>query len=370
MSYKIGSDVGRFKDIVKGKVKSDLKKFVSSQDLLGQQGGKTVRIPISNIDTPRFTYGGGKGSGGAGMGDGDVGDPMGGKPQPGDGKGKAGNEKGDHDFAVEFSPEELAKMLGEELELPDIEHKGKGKIGSAKSKYNSIHRTGAEGLRHFRRTYKQALIRSISSGAYDPVNPVIIPIKDDRRYKASSTVPEPDVNAVIIYIMDISGSMGEEQKHIVKSEVYWTDLWLGMQYKGLVSRFIIHDSDAAEVDREQFFTISESGGTCISSGYQLAADIISQDYPFSDWNTYIMHYSDGDNWGEEDNQKAVSLVREKFLPNCNMFGYEQVASSSGSGEFYNTLEGYFPGQEKLMLHKTADRSEVINALKFFLGKGV
>jgi uncharacterized protein len=368
MSYKIGSDVGRFKDIIKGKVKSDLKKFVSSQDLLGQQGGKAIKIPVSNIDLPRFTYSSGQGSGGAGMGNGNPGDPMGGDPQSG--KGKAGNDKGEHAFAVEFSPEELATMLGEELQLPDIEHKGKGKIGSTKSKYNNIHRLGSEGLRHFKRTYKQALIRSISSGSYDPVNPVIIPIKDDKRYKASSTVPEPDVNAVIIYIMDVSGSMGDEQKHIVKSEVYWTDLWLGMQYKGLVSRFIIHDTEAAEVNREQFFTISESGGTSISSGYQMAADIIGLEYPFSDWNTYIMHYSDGDNWGEEDNMKCVSLVREKFLPNCNMFGYEQVASQNGSGEFYNILEGYFPNEEKILRHKTADRSEVINALKFFLGKGI
>jgi uncharacterized protein len=367
MSYKIDSDLNRFKSIVKGKVKSDLKKFVSSQDLLGQQGNKQVRIPINNIDLPRFTYRSGDGSGGPGMGDGDIGDPMGG--QPGPGKGQAGNEKGEHAFGVDFTPEELAQMLGEELQLPDINPKGKGKIGAAKSKYNNINRVGNEGLRHFKRTYKEALKRSISSGTYDPSNPVIVPIKADKRYKSSSVVQEPDVNAVIIYIMDVSGSMGKEQKHIVKSEVYWTDLWLSMQYKGLISRFIIHDTEASEVDREQFFNVSESGGTNISSGYAHAAHIMETEYPFSDWNVYVMHYSDGDNWGEDDNMKAVSLLKEKIIPNCNMFGYEQVVSPSGSGDFYGILEGYFSNEEKVMLHKTSDKSEVISALKFFLGKG-
>jgi uncharacterized sporulation protein YeaH/YhbH (DUF444 family) len=366
MSLKIDSDTNRFKDIVKGKVRSNLKRLVSSQDLLGQQGNKQVKIPISNIDLPRFTYGD-KSGGGAGMGDGDPGDPMGGQEQPG--KGKAGNEEGDHAFGVEFSPEELAQMLGEELQLPSIDPKGKGKVGSAKSKYNNINRLGPEGLRHFRRTYKEALKRSIASGNYNPSNPIVVPIKDDRRYKASSIINEPDVNAVIIYIMDVSGSMGMEQKHIVKSEVYWTDLWLSLQYKGLISRFIIHDSTASEVDREQFFSISESGGTIISSGYEFAAHVMEKEHPFADWNVYVMHYSDGDNWGEEDNQKSLSLLKEKIIPNCNMFGYEQVASANGSGEFYNILEGYLSKEEKVMIHKTNDRSEVINALKFFLGKG-
>jgi uncharacterized sporulation protein YeaH/YhbH (DUF444 family) len=367
MSFKIESDVNRFNNIVKGKVKSNMKQFVSSQDLLGQQGNKSVRIPINNIDLPRFAYGS-KNGGGAGMGDGKVGDPMGGQDQE-SGTGKAGNEKGEHQFAVEFTAEELAQMLGQELQLPDVDPKGKGKTGSTKSKYNNINRVGNEGLRHFRRTYKEALKRCISTGTYDPSNPMVIPIKSDRRYKSSSIVNEPDVNAVIIYIMDVSGSMGDEQKHIVKSEVYWTDLWLNQQYKGLVSRFIIHDTEASEVDRQQFFTVSESGGTSISSGYEFASHLIKTEHPFSDWNVYLMHYSDGDNWSADDNDKATAIVKDHFLPNCNMFGYEQVTSSSGSGAFYDVLAERFSQEEKVSLHKTNDRSEVLSALKFFLGKG-
>jgi len=369
MSFKIDTDVNRFKNIIKGKVRGDLKRLVSSESILGKQGEKFIKIPINSIDLPRFTYGQNQG-GGSGMGDGKVGDPMPGqgKPQPGKGD-KAGNEEGDHAFGVEFSVEELAQMLGEELQLPNIEEKNKGKIGSAKHKYNSINRVGNEGLRHFKRTYKEALIRSISTGTYNPNDPVVIPIKADKRYKSSSTVPEPEVNAVIVYVMDVSGSMGDEQKHIVKSEVYWTDLWLNQQYKGLISRFITHDTSAEEVSREDFFSIAESGGTSISSGYQFAADLIKKEHPFSDWNVYVMHYSDGDNWSSEDNDRAVALIKDHIVPNCNMFGYEQVTSQNGTGEFLKVVEDKFASEDKVLFHKTDDRSEVIAALKFFLGKG-
>jgi len=74
MSQKIDQDVGRFKDIVKGKVKSNLKKLVSSGDMIGQVGGKIVKIPIHSIDLPRFAFGS-RDQGGNGMGDGDIGDP-------------------------------------------------------------------------------------------------------------------------------------------------------------------------------------------------------------------------------------------------------------------------------------------------------
>ena len=304
------------------------------------------------------------------MGDGEPGDPMPGDKQKGDGKGKAGNEKGEHQFSVEFTPEELATMLGEELELPNVEPKNKGKVGSSKVKYNSINKQGTEGLRHFRRTYKEALKRSISSnGKGDPSNPIVIPIKDDRRYKSPSPVNEPNINAVVIYIMDCSGSITDEMRHICQSEVFWIDSWLNLQYKGLETRFIIHDTEAQETSREDFFKVNSGGGTSISSAYKLAGEIVGEDYPVSEWNTYIFHYSDGDNWSNDDNMQSTELLKNNILPNCNMFGYEQIATPGGSGEFYNLLEGYFPNEPKLLINKTENKDNILAALKFFLGKG-
>ena len=357
---KIDSDVGRFKNIIRNKVKTDLGKYISSDHLLGQQGKKTVSIPIHRINLPRFIYS--DKNGGVGQGDGDAGDPINGDPKKGQGKGKAGEETGEHGFDAEFTTDELAQMFGEQLQLPNIENKGKGQINSVADKYN----VGSEGLRHFKRTYKEALKRSIASGTYDPANPVVIPIKNDKRYKAATYKEVPDCNTVVIYMMDVSGSMGTEEKHIVKSEVFWIDLWLKLQYKNLESRFIVHDSSAQEVDREHFFSISESGGTQISSAYELCLQIMEEDHPFSDWNVYPFHFSDGDNYGT-DNEHCVELLRDRLIPNSNIFSYGQVAS--GSGDFMKVMEANFPTNEKVSLSEIRTRDDIMASIKTFLGKG-
>jgi uncharacterized sporulation protein YeaH/YhbH (DUF444 family) len=180
---------------------------------------------------------------------------------------------------VDVSLDELASILGEELQLPNIERRGKEQVVAQKIKYTGVNTTGPESLRHFKRTFKQALRRQIALGTYDPARPVIIPTREDRRYRSYRMQNLPETNAVIIYMMDVSGSMGDEQKEIVRIESFWLDTWLRHQYKGLECRYIIHDAVAREVDRETFFHTRESGGTMISSAYKLCRDIIRADYP-------------------------------------------------------------------------------------------
>jgi len=112
-----------------------------------------------------------------------------------------------------------------------------------------VRRVGPNSLRHFKRTYKAALKRQIAMGTYNRRSPIVIPHRDDMRYRSWKTEEEPVANAVIIYMMDVSGSMGDEQKEIVRIESFWIDAWLQKQYKGVETRFIIHDAVAREVDR-------------------------------------------------------------------------------------------------------------------------
>jgi uncharacterized sporulation protein YeaH/YhbH (DUF444 family) len=137
-------------------------------------------------------------------------------------------------------------------------------------------------------------------GTYDPARPVIVPIRDDRRYRSWRTDPRPQSNAVIIYMMDVSGSMGDEQKEMVRIESFWIDTWLRSQYKGLESRYIIHDATARVVEREVFFKTRESGGTMISSAYKVCSDLIDAEFNPELWNIYAFHFSDGDNWSVDD----------------------------------------------------------------------
>ncbi len=155
MSQKIDLDQRRFRKIIRGKIKDNLRKYISNGEMVARKGKDTVSIPLPSVDIPRFKHGG-KQQGGVGQGDGEVGDSLGkdGEEQPG-GPGEAGDKPGEHALEVDVSLEELAEILGEELALPRIEPKGSEKITSHKDRYTGIRTTGPESLKHFRRTYKE-----------------------------------------------------------------------------------------------------------------------------------------------------------------------------------------------------------------------
>ena len=364
----IQRDTRRFKQIVRGRIRENLRKYITHGEMIGRKGRDIVSIPVPQLDVPRFRFGK-NGSGGVGQGDGEVGDPVG-KPGQGQGAGSgAGSEPGGgHFLEVEISLDELAEMLGDELELPRIQPKGTATIEAEKSKYNSIRQTGPESLRHFRRTYLRALRRQITTGEYQPRDPRVVPVKQDKQYRSWNDIPNPQVNAAVIYLMDVSGSMTDEQKEIVRTEAFWIDAWLGRQYRGVEKRYIIHDAAAKEVDEHTFYHTRESGGTRISSAYKVAADLIQQRLPPADWNLYCFQFSDGDNWGD-DNKRAFEILTEKLIPAVNLFCYGQVESPYGSGDFIDALEKQFPDHEKLVVSEIADKDAIYESIRTFLGKG-
>ncbi len=368
MMLSIDQDGRRFKQIVRGKIRENLRKYITHGELIGRQGKDLVSIPIPQLDVPHFRYGK-NGSGGVGQGDGEEGDAIaGGPPQPGQGPGGAGSEPGAHILEVEVSLAELAAILGDELELPRIEPRGKANITQEKTRYSSIRRTGPESLRHFKRTYIEALKRQIITKSYAAEQPRIIPIRDDKRYRAWQTINKPEANAAIIYMMDVSGSMTDEQKQIVRTESFWIDTWLASQYDGIEKRYIIHDAAARQVDEDTFYRTRESGGTRISSAYRVCADVMNKQLPPSEWNVYCFQFSDGDNWGE-DNEQSLRLLRDDILPHVNLFCYGQVESPYGSGEYIRSLRTAFGGEEKMVLSEIENKEGIFDSIKLFLGKG-
>jgi sporulation protein YhbH len=367
MVKRIDQDYQRFRKIIRGTIKKNLRKFMSTGEMIGKKGKDFVSIPLPQIDIPRFKYGSGS-EGGVGQGEGEPGTPLGPADEPGQGQG-AGEIPGEHVLEVDITLEELAEILGEELELPRIEPRGKKNIFSVRDKYTKIRRVGIESLCHFKRTYKEALKRQIMSGEYNPDDPNIIPIRPDKRYRSWKTTFMPEAAAVIIYMMDVSGSMGDEQKEIVRIEAFWLDTWLRSQYDKLDVRYITHDAEAREVDPHTFYHTRESGGTKISSAYRKALEIVNAQYSPREWNVYYFHFSDGDNWSSGDTNECVQLLNEEILSGANLFCYGQVKSMYGSGQFIKDLEGAFEKSENLITSEINDKDDVYKSIKDFLGKG-
>jgi uncharacterized sporulation protein YeaH/YhbH (DUF444 family) len=114
---------------------------------------------------------------------------------------------------------------------------------------------------------------------------------------------------------------------------------------------------AKEVNRDTFYYTRESGGTLISSAYELCIKIIESDYPPSEWNIYPFHFSDGDNY-ITDNDRCIQLLEKWLLPYSNIFCYGQVAGFYGSGKFLQDIEEYFHHEEKLITSHINNKDDI------------
>jgi len=360
MLRKIDRDVKRFKQIVRGVIKKEFRKYLTQGELIGRQGKHIVSIPLPQIEIPRIRFGT-RATGGVGQGEGDPGEAVDGQP---------GLDEGQHILEVEVGLDELATILGEELELPRIQPRGRRTVPVEKVKYSNIRKVGPESLRHFKRTYREALKRQIATGAYDPKTPFIVPIREDRRYRSWHVREVPESNAVIILCMDVSGSMGDQQKEIVRVASFWIDTWLRSQYKNLDNVYVIHEAFAKEVDQHTFYHLRESGGTRISTAYELIHQLVQTRFPPESWNIYLFHFSDGENGDSRDTDRCMEILREDLLPKVNLFCFGQVRSSYGGGRFKTDLEEAFPGEPAIVTSEIRDKDEIYDAIKRFLGKGL
>ncbi len=366
MVNKIEQDHQRFRQIVRGKIRKDLRKFLSRGELIGREGRRFVSIPVHDIDIPTFRYG--DNAGGVGMGEGGEGDAA-------EDKGQGGEQEGKHILEVDVSMEELADILAEELQLPRIKPKGAHRITTIRDKYTGIRPIGPASLRHFKRTYREALKRQMAMGLYNPDEPIVVPIRRDLRFRSWNEVRKPQSNAAIVYMMDVSGSMGDEQKELVRLEAFWIDTWLRRNYEGIERRYIVHDVRASEVDKKTFFSVREDGGTRISSAFQCCHELLEQHYDPNEWNIYLFHFSDGDNSSEADNRLCVKILDQQLLPKCNLFGYCQVTSAYGSGSFLNVVREAFPkgladkDGPRIVTSKVDGRDDILDSLKMFFKAG-
>lgn len=378
MFTHMDADHSRFRKIIRGQIKQNLKKYIGGEDLIAQikdlptspGSSQKITIPLPHITLPRFTHAPSQQqeSAGVGQGKGDVGDIL--NPTKQDENEEAGHHHGQHSIQDEVSLDELADMLTETLELPRIKKKGALRLKHDQNRYSSITSQGPHSLHHVKRTYKSALKRSITTGVYDPEDPIIVPIRDDHRYRSRRAEPQPDYSAVIIYMMDVSGSMGEAQKELVRLTSFWIDTWLTREYKGIEKRYIIHDAVAKTVSKHEFYHTKENGGTLISSAYHQALRLIDEEFCPSQWNIYLFHFSDGDNWSEKDTRTCCEILEQSLLPAANLFCYGQTTSRYGSGNFLLKLQKHFdPLPDSLITQTISNKEAITDTIKAFLGTG-
>jgi sporulation protein YhbH len=356
-------DQARHNEKVKEAIKGNLPAIVGEEAIITSDGSRTVKVPIRSLDLPHFRFNHrGHEHAGQGTGNSRPGDVLGQEPGgqgPGKGKG-AGEMPGIDYYEAEITVDELAALVFEDLGLPFLEPKGKQLVEAEAVRFSDVRRQGPMSNLDKRRTIRENLRRNARTG---------IPgfgglTDDDLRFKTWERSLKEENSAVVIAMRDVSGSMGEFEKYITRSFYFWMVRFLRTRYSNVQIVFITHHTEAKEVDEDAFFNLGESGGTKVSSAYQLALQIAKERYSHSLWNVYAFHFSDGDNWGEVDNQRCLELVRT-LLELSNAFGYGEI-QQGGRASPSTLMSTFAPLKDPRFIRVTiAGKEDVYPALRTF-----
>ena len=357
-------DQARHNEKVKEAIKGNLAGIVGEEAIITADGDKIVKVPIRSLDLPHFRFDDGRRNhAGQGQGGTKVGDVIGQEPgaAAGPGKGKGAGQKAGVDYyEAEITVDELAAMVFADLGLPFLKPKGRQELESETVRFNEIRRRGIMSNLDKKRTIVENLRRNARLGhaAFQNLS------DEDLRFKTWERDIRYETNAVVIAMRDVSGSMGEFEKYITRSFYFWMVRFLRTKYNQVRIVFITHHTEAKEVDEEAFFNLGESGGTKVSSAYQLALEIVEERFSPTQWNIYPFHFSDGDNWGEVDNQRCLDLVN-RLLENSNVFGYGEI--QEGGRRSLSTLMSTFSQiQDEHFIGVTiASKEDVYPALRQF-----
>ena len=352
----------------KDQIREAVKRAVDGRGIRDMEQGEDIHIPKRDITEPVFGHGqGGKremvhpGNQDYVRGD-KIERPKGGGGGGGGGQASDSGE-GDDDFVFHLSKEEFMQVFFDDLALPNLARTTLAETPEFKTHRAGFSSDGTPNNLHVVRSMRGAIGRRIALGSesrrelkeleakldgirrHPEPNPFVheipelereiaalrsrlerIPYLDpiDLRYRSRVRVPVPTSKAVMFCLMDVSGSMDESRKDLAKRFFILLYLFLTRHYEKIDIVFIRHHTQAQEVDEQNFFHATETGGTVVSSALVLMEEIARARYPTSEWNIYGAQASDGDNW-HHDSGRCRELLADKILPLCRYFAYVQVA---------------------------------------------
>jgi sporulation protein YhbH len=346
-------DRRRHRQLVEDSIKKNIGNIIAEESIIGKNKDKIIKVPIKGLKEYQFIYGQNHPGVVPGTGDEKRGDRFkeaAGANGQGIGDG-AGSTEGDDIFETEITIEDLAHYLFEDLELPYMQRKRFSYIETEKSnKRWGIQRKGIPPRLSKKRTMQEKIKRqkmvqrSYQEMGFEPDMERFPFREEDLRYHRIKEEMRPQSNAVVICMMDNSGSMYLNKKYLARSFFFLLYQFVKYRYVNVELVFINHTTTAKEVNEDEFFHRGESGGTFISSAYEKALEIIRERYSPEVWNIYAFHCSDGDNW-KEDVPRAIARAKE-LCEQCNLFGYGEISlivgtyytSSSMIGEFNSNMD--------------------------------
>ncbi len=360
----------RHRQKVREAIRNNISDIVAEESIIGKDRDRIIKVPIRGVKEYRFVYGdnvAGVGQGGEGAQPGQV--VSQGKEKGGD--QKAGNQQGIDYYETDVTLDELIEIMFEDLELPYLERKRLRELEVDHNyKRMGYRKKGVRVHLDRRRTAVSRIMRKIASQREQPGMEMRerFPFhREDLIYRRRVVETRRESNAVVLCIMDTSGSMDTMKKYLARSFFFMLYQFLCTKYRKVEIVFIAHDTEAREVNEEEFFHKGESGGTFISSGYSKALEVIQQRYHSALWNVYVFHCSDGDNF-ESDNPTALQAAGQ-IADVANLFGYGEI-KPLGSGYYGSSMIQFFSQlkKENFQILQIQRKEDIWSAFRSFLSK--
>jgi hypothetical protein len=166
---------------------------------------------------------------------------------------------------------------------------------------------------------------------------------------------------VVVNIRDVSGSMREKKRELVERTFTPLDWYLTGKYDNAEFVYIAHDADAWEVEREEFFGIRSGGGTRISSAYDLAAELLEERYPWSEWNRYVFAAGDSENSSNDTEERVIPLM-EEIPANLHAYVETQPSGNAINATHAEEVERHFGGDSNVAVAYVSGEEDVVDAI--------
>ncbi len=368
-SDRSAGDRLRHRQKVRESIRDNIADIIAEESIIGRDKDRIIKVPIRGIKEYRFIHGENSPGVGEGQGDEQPGQEIGKVGGTGEGTGKAGDRPGVDYYETDVTLDELIEIMFEDLELPNLERKKLREIEAERiSRRKGYRQVGIRVRLDKRRTVRAKVRRQLATRRGPEDTRTRFPFhEDDLTYRHMVTDTKKESNAVVMAIMDTSGSMDTMKKYLARSFFFLLSQFVATRYRTVETVFIAHHTEAAEVTEEEFFHKGESGGTFISSGYRKALEIIEARYHPSLWNIYVFHCSDGDNF-DSDNAAALQCA-EELCKVANLFGYGEI-KPQGMSYYENSMMKTFSRLEADNYHAMLieRKEDVWPSFKAFLAK--
>ncbi len=359
-------DAARHRQKIRESIQKNIADIVSDASIITRKKGQIVKVPIRGLKTYHFIHKRESSGGtGVGQGEGKQGDIIGRQPTPDRRPGQPGDQPGIDFLETEIDIDELIEMMLKDLGLPNLKKKAVTETEIPKGwKFRSIEKTGITAHLDKKRTLKEAVKRTSAfvgelmrktgkpeeecrkalsrakgdllsaekmlrrEGPVEETESFVPLFDEDLRYRTLERDVEYESNAVVLAMMDVSGSMGTMKKYLARSFFFWLVEFLRQTYNKVQIRFIAHTTEAKLVDEHEFFHKGESGGTFCHSAYDMAIHLVETEYNPTRWNIYPFHFSDGEDF---DPAKTAASAKKLLHLDVSMLGYGEIQADP-----YNT----------------------------------